>query len=207
MNQRKKLKDTISVPFRVLQTTTLAAGLGTIVLSPSSGFSPRLQSVGDNYQLYRVKNLRFRLPYQGAANSCAVGFVPDFVDTPPSTIALVGELMHRVYWPSGQTVPTEWQPVGQEDLHGALPWYKCMGGSPTSWEEQVGCLYIVGTGTQQVITEIEGTYEFKGSLDAANTPMDRRREQQLLREKQRLVSLLAYSPGKTPDSSSPQKGK
>ncbi len=178
--------------------TQLASGAGTVVCNPA-GLSIHLATLADTYELYRIKELEFRLHPNSTRTAAQVAaYYPGVVDTPPSTAGTIAENLNRVVLGSTSTVPTNWCKVDPPALQGYLPWYKTIAGTLDSSEEIQGYIFLVGTGTEVYSLELRGICEFKNPVATGNTPQVRaalKRQQ----DKQRVLELLtdlSIAPGK-----------
>lgn len=173
-----------SVYFRSsnLQTGTTA----TIPLQPVALLSDRLASIADNWGLYRVTRLRFRLHPTGSLNT--LSYVPGVTDTPPANLASNIEIEHCAILGSNEQMRTPWVVVDRVTLAGQLKWYKTVAGTTDALEEIQGNLFVANTASVNYFYEIDGICEFSSPLDNANTPDPLVR---LAREKARLMKILA----------------
>ncbi len=185
-------RDTVRVPFRYVLSQTLSSGGATINLSPNSGFSPRLTSLADDFDEYRITKFRFRLRRQNTVTSaCALAFFPGIVDTAPSTVAdLTESINHTYHAGGGESVPSPWCEVNKSVLAGMHNWYKTVVGTPESSEEVQGTMFMRGAGTDNWGVEFEGICEFRAAAAAGNTPLERALAARR-REKKRIMALLA----------------
>lgn len=175
MNRRKGGRgrvDSCLMPFHTILNSSLSSGTsGPFILSPNSTISNRASVEADAWSHYRVKNFKFRLhPVNTVVNFQGVGFCGGIQDTPPSTLAQVGELIPSTILGGDTTIPTEWVSVPKVDLAGPLPWYKTVVGAADAAEEAPGAIFVVGTTTDTYSLEMRGVFEFKTSVAAANTP-------------------------------------
>jgi hypothetical protein len=169
----KSSKDTCQVPFHSVINSALAAGVASFSGSPSSGISSRAGTEADAWCHYRILKLRFRvLPSAATPVQTSAGWVGGIQDTPPTTLAQIGELLPSTILGAGQTAPSEWITVPPNDLKGPLPWYKTIPGTADATEESPGALVIAGTGTNIYLLEVRGVYEFKTSVNTGNTPAE-----------------------------------
>ncbi len=189
----------ISVPFKLLASTTGATSYA-LTLIPSSALFPRCATIADAFELYRIKKLRFRLIPGATGGTVVAGYLPGVVDTPPATIALVGEILHSVILGTTQTVPSRWCDVPAVSLKSYETWYKTIAGTPDTAQENQGTIFIAASaaGTAFLI-EAEAIYEFKGAVDPTNTPAMRLKAE-WAREKERILRALAPSPPVTTPS-------
>jgi hypothetical protein len=205
MRSNKQKQAVSQVTCRRFQIDAMTAGALTISLNPT-GFSTRSLSISDAYQLFRVTGLRFRLhphgsPAAAVLSDVMLGYSPDFLDTPPTTFATMGELGYVAFMGGptvgalsrAQTCPSAWVTVPTSLLAGSLPWYKSVLGAPDSWDEVPGSLYACTDNISNAslfLAEIEVLYQFKGQVDPANTPELRFLATQR-REKERLLRILS----------------
>jgi len=143
-------------------------------LSPSTGImGTRVQAEADAWAHFRMRKLKIRLNPAPVGNTSgqAAGYVGGIQDTVPSTVAQISELLPAVFMQLGQTVPSEWTSVKQEDLSGPIPWYKALVGAADNLEEAPGTIVVAGASTNAFILELRGVIEFKVAVAPANTPM------------------------------------
>lgn len=199
--------DSAPFPFHTLLNSTLSSGVFQFGGSPT-GLSPRGLIEADTWTHYRITRLKFRLLPPIAATTASVGaaWVSGIQDTPPATIADLGELLPFEVMPPRQTVPSSWVNVSRGELAGCFPWYKTIPGGADPTEEQPGALRVVGTSAEPFIIEFRGVFEFKGAIASGNTPAAQRlqNEMRALRvtharelEKARLLAVIA-APGAIP---------
>jgi hypothetical protein len=176
--------------------------------------SPRAGTEADCWQWYRLKSLKFRL--LGLSTTSYCGFVEGKPDTLPASGAQIMELLDSVaHMGPQETVWSRWVNVPKKALAGPLPWYKTVLGGATDEEEVNGFLVLAGTGTATVNVEYYFTFEFKGPIATANTPLMAELTRKLREEKTRLHAekrrgeLLAQlsAPGLTGPSSALQTPK
>lgn len=199
---RRNQADSEVLPFHVVSAFPLVAGVQNIATIPG-GLSARAGAVADTWAHYRIKKLKFRLhPTEAAGLAQAAGFCGGVQDTQPATILQIGELIPSTVLAGDTTHPTEWVNVPRQDLAGPLPWYKTVAGAADPTEEQPGIICIAGTGTDAVLFEARGVYEFKTSVNTANTPAEMALRAELraarlarMREVERAKLLTVLSPG------------
>ncbi len=184
-------KQTVKVPFRNLFTTSLASGVATTLLQPSA-ISSRLSSLSDNFELYRINRLRYRMhPLCDTTNPAeyyVASVYSNFLDTTPS-FATVAEGSNICPLSSTASVPTAWVNVPKAVLSGSLPWYKAQAGAPDQWDEVAASFVVasnVGASAKTLCVEFEGEMEFKSPIDPGFNPEVRRE-----RERQRVMRALA----------------
>lgn len=198
--------DSTIVPFHYINSSQFAGGILTFFLIPAA--FPRVLTEADAWCHFRVKKLSMRLlPTSPSTVPQALGYVGGVEDTPPANFSQVSELIPSTVKGVGQTTPSSWVHVPKSDLAGPFPWYKTIQGTADPTEESPGAIIAVGTGTEAVIIEFKGKFEFKTSVATANTPMQLqlrecvRRERMLnaqIVERDRILKILANaSDGKT----------
>lgn len=205
---RRNPRDSETLPFHVVTSFALVAGAQNISVVPGA-LSPRAGVIADTWAHYRIRSLKFRLhPTAASANSTIAGFCGGVQDTAPGTIPQIGELIPSCLLAGDTTVPTEWVKVPKADLAGPLPWYKSVLGGADATEEQPGTICFAGTGTETVLVEARGVYEFKTSVNTGNTPQELALQAQFrearaarIREVERTKLLAVLSP--KPSQSSP----
>ncbi len=198
MKRAKQNRDkVVTMPFHYLNRTALSAGALTIPVSPAT--FPRVLEVADAFDMYRLKSLRFRIcPSLSQVSDSSAGFYPGVTDNPPTATSDVMENINSVFHgglgaSSGSTPSTEWCSIAKADLHGYADWYKTIVGSPDTSAEIMGNIYVRGNAAETVAVEIRGEFQFAGPANTGATPAERR-ELAALREKHRLMTILAYCP-------------
>jgi len=203
---RKGKSDPVEVVhFAGILSITYVGGLSTVQLSPNSTLSARAASIADNYALYRVTALRFRIRHTDSTMSAnqLVTFIPGITDTSVASVAPASETGRYSYLSINESVPAPWCIVPRAELMGMHPWYKTVPGTVESAEEIVGNLFCVGTGVENCKLEVAGTFEFKDPVAASETPViaklsmairEERRRLALDAERRRLLSALTPAP-------------
>lgn len=182
--------DTVRIPFKAFLSNTFTSST-QLLLTPT--ITPRLTAIADDYDEYRFEKLRFRVrDSSGATGHQMACYIPGIVDTPPSNLAQIGEVLNTVGVTTGETVPSQWADIPKGVLSGMHNWYKSVAGAPAAAEEQQGvvCLVETSAGSVNQVLEIEGICAFRSAISAANTPLERALAQRR-REKARIVALLA----------------
>ncbi len=158
------------VPFHAFGTATLVAGQNAINLCPNTFAGPN--SIADAYALYRFREVDFRLhPGQTRSGDSAAAMIPGAVDTPPSSLSQIGEVLNSCLLGVNATVPTEWVRCRKEDMSSYDTWYKTQFGTPDPIDEVQAAIYFVGNGVNVLLYEVRGVIEFKNRLSISNTPM------------------------------------
>lgn len=192
-------RDTIQVPFSSLSAPTFSNGASQINVQPTAFLSSRLAAIADDYDEYRLVELRYRVRRQATLTSVGTAaFYPGVVDNPPTTFAANCENVLRSVTAATETVINPWVSVPRNILAGYHPWYKTVSGTPEAAEEVQGVLCMTdsaGASTGHLL-EVEGVCEFRAAAAPGTTPMDRALANRR-REKQRLVQLLAASDSAT----------
>ena len=185
-------KSSVKIPFHNVLTFTLAAGISNLAISPAT-LSARVAAIAETFNLYRIDRFKYRLvPYTLASEVVVAGYVSDTVDGTLSFTS-VAESNALVTFGLQMSVPSDWMNVPSQVLRGALPWYKAVAGTPTTWEEQAGTLNFASINTGSTATlclEFDGTIEFNSPIDPTLTPAMRKVAQDK-REKLRILKLLA----------------
>lgn len=197
--------DVIRVSFTQQLVANLASGLYNTDVYP--GFAADLLAIADVYQFYRFSSLSYRLmPAQGSmlpAGAQTAVFIPGVVDTPSGgQQSSLAQLRHHVTLTPRCTVPTRWARLPRSVLMSYQPWFKTIAGTPSADTEYQGKLFIAGNGTDSFHCEIKGVCEFRQLVVAGMTPM-LSYDQRMLREKQRLLSILSFSPTSLPAPAAP----
>jgi hypothetical protein len=166
------LKDGCLMPFHAIFEQNLVGGLVTTVVSPA-GLSNRAATEADAWTHFRVVRLKFRLLPPASSTLASyqnASFLPGVQDTPPASRTQASELIASSTLGARQTVPSQWVNVTRSELAGALPWYKSVAGAADPTEESPGIFCLCGSGTDPIIAELFGMFEFKGAVATANTP-------------------------------------
>jgi len=192
----------ISVPFKTLKIGSIVT-VFSILVSPV--LSSRILEQADTFELYRVTRLRFRLhaDAQTGGTAMVACYVPGVTDTPPSTVAVAAESLESVVQAGSATMPSKWCNVSRGALASYGGWYKTIPGTPATSEEIQGTIFVVPTGTQTYVLEVEGIFEFKAPVDPAATPAIRRAKQ-LAAEFQRLQVVCRDGPFALKSLTSPE---
>jgi len=117
-----------------------------------------------------------------------LGYIGGVEDTPPATLQQMAELITSCIKGVGQTVPTNWVHVPRIDLAGPFPWYKTVAGTADPTEESPGQVVITGSLTEAYIAEYRGVFEFKTSVNSANTPLNAKYRALMREERLRLMA-------------------
>lgn len=171
MSRKNNAGRIVSAPFHMVSSNTLSNTLATVTLSPAT-MSTRMGLIANNYALYRVKSLKFRIHPGSVSGTVAAAYLAGIVDDLPTAYGqLVEAVSSTMIAGNVTTVPTEWITVSPKELAGPFNWYKTVVGTTDASEEYPGALYIYGSGVSQlVLVEIRGTYEYKEAISASNTP-------------------------------------
>ncbi len=186
-NKKKSKADTATIEFSAYAQVTLVSGANNLALNPAN--YTRLSSIGDAYEFYRLKRLKFRIhPGSSLGSDQVVAFLAGVIDTPPSTVAQASEVVNSTILALSATVPSSWVDVPEMDLRGSFPWYKTVQGTSDTAEEVVGYLFCTGGTTNIVKLEIRGQFEFKEAVAPANTPLAIELRKKIREERARLAS-------------------
>jgi hypothetical protein len=205
-----KKNQIITVPFCNRAVITLAAGKARI--NVNSLLSERLTAIADDFELFRVTKLRFRitgcLPGTGTsqpASAINMAYYSGVVDATPNFGGLNDSPVSVMHLYAGNSTanianggspmscPTNWMSVPKQMLLGSLKWYKAIQGAASDWDEQQGTILFASsdaTGTFVVAYEFEGNGQFTSPADPSTTPADKVRAAKL-KEKARLLDLLS----------------
>ncbi len=177
-----------------------SSNLGTIAVDASAAISQRIQSIADDFALYKYKRLSCRLHVNGVTDF-SVGFVGNIPVNTPASHADNMNSLDATFCPAGQLVPSDWVTVPPKRLAGQFPWYRTRLGTFDQSEAIVGALYIVSSSSAATYTlEVRCAVEFKDPLDPdvsaeARVLRSKAREiaEKLIRDKERdrLLGLLA----------------
>ncbi len=190
----------VTQPFCARGSYALTTGQAKIFISPS--VFPRVAAQADLYELYRFTQLRFRIStFAGFSSGVAdeliiAAYFSGSIDSNPA-LADLNENIVSCLFPPNQTVKSEWVDVPKVMLKGPLPWYKAVAGTMETWDELQGviCIASANAGSSgSAIIELEGVVEFTSPADPGATPMERARRRDL-KERERLLKLLASAPG------------
>ncbi len=197
-------RESVITPFHSFVAQNLVAGAANFGLSPNAVLSQtRLPALADEYAHFRVKEFSFRLHRAAITGNMAAGYVGGVQDTVPATQAQIGELLPSCILPPGNSVPTEWVRVPKQDLAGPLPWYKSVVGAADATEEAPGIICVVVTGTDPILMECRGVFEFKTAVATGNTPLllearlkslEAKKTAQVQRERERILETLGVAP-------------
>ncbi len=189
-------RDTIVAAFHnVLTGTNMISTATKYDVSPNSSFSARMLALADDFEEYKVTKLRYRLLPIYSINAAiqVASYFPGITDATP-TFAGISENMNTavavVGAAFGTTQPTTWQSVPAATLAGMHSWYKTIPGSPSPAEEIQGSIYLSSNDTSAFVLEVEGEVVFRAPAAASSTPAARA-EHARLRERERLLALLA----------------
>jgi len=184
----------IRIPFHQQLSGTLTSGAGGLNISGGT-LGNRVSTILDGYEFYRVVKLRYRLiPGSTITVLQTLCYYPGIIDSAPITNAVNGENPHCVVLPTRQTVPTMWRTLRYPSLKSYMPWLKTKAGSLDPSEEIQGNLYVTGTGSEVYVGEFEGIIEARSPVDVGSTPA--RHNAAMLKERERLLQILAMVPGK-----------
>ncbi len=151
---------------------TCASNQVAINVSPNTNFSVRLGQAADQFGLFRVNKLKFRLlPYSGMLGDGSLAWIAGVTDTKPSTNISNLECMHSVPMATNQSVPSRWINVPTSDLRGYQPWYKTIPGSPDTAQEIPGVLNFCSANAAGVLSfEWYAQIELKDPIATGSTP-------------------------------------
>jgi len=158
------------VPFHSVQVVTLSGvtGNSTFPVNPQSALLGALDEVGDQFDLFRVEELKYRIhPMDPTLTSVqGASYYPD-VDIQTQTIAQLASSPLATLQTPFCGVPSTWSNVPRASLKGMLDWYKCSADSGAAEFESQGLLQLVG-GLSNVITiETRGVCLFKNPVSSA----------------------------------------
>lgn len=188
-----KRVDSCVMPFRNVILAAVSSNVSNTLLSPNAALSPRMFAEAEAWAHFRVRKLKFRLhPRNATTNDQAAAFLGGVQDTLPTTVAIGVELISGVFSAGDSTVPTNWVSVPRSQLAGPLPWYKTIPGTADATEEAPGYLVVQSGGaTDNYALEVVGEFEFKTSVNTANTPLARNARIAVVEERVRLGQLAA----------------
>jgi len=156
-----------TVKFHRLNTNTLSGvtGILTYTVNPQSGQLGALASVGDQFDLFRCTNLKYRLHPMDPAYTTqqAMAYIPD-VDVQTATVSQLSESPSAVPQTAFSGVPSSWMRVPPSQLKGMLDWYKCQPDAGAAEFESQGVIYLAGGLGDSVTWEIRGTMQFKNPV-------------------------------------------
>ncbi len=191
---RRQSADVMKITMHKNLLGSLTTGIGVQSLEPINiGVGT---SVADVYEFYKIVGLRYRLhPPQTAPGSHQVAsYLAGVVDS-ASNLGTdnLAQSPHCVTLAARATVPTPWCKVPKSALSSYADWYKTVPGTTGADVEIQGNMYLAGSGTDGFLLEMKITYLFKGPIVASATPK-LRAEAALLREQQRLLRILQWTP-------------
>ncbi len=150
------------------------------------------QQMADSYRYYRCKKLRLTM---GGANGFgatqalvwhAIGWIPNGVSV-PATINVLTEPYFALGSSSSFHNEMAHVEVSEKELMGAVPWLATADDASDNFTDQVGQIVYLRLGitsTLSYLTILEGTFEFRGRVDAGDiTTAD-----QLLARAERILS-------------------
>lgn len=145
---------------------TLAAGANVFPLNPQSlgtTFSASaLSSISSNFNEYRFKKLEFRL-WPQASNNVVLAYHPEFMATPPTTIAQASQSPYSIISASASLsqVPVSLILETSVLMSGASKWWKVIqNASADDWDEVQGIINLVSAAATPTLT-IELYYEIE----------------------------------------------
>lgn len=164
---------TVRLPFHALNNVTLAAGSFAQPMSPASALSDRLSAITDAFDEYRLVALKYRprIDATTVANTIQMAFYPGVTTTAPSQTQM-GENPYVSMRQTDDDVVLPYTVVPRAVLAGEQPWYKSQKAVITADDSIPGQLFFFGVGTDVILYEVDGVFEFRGEADTANTPLN-----------------------------------
>jgi len=154
------------VAFHRISATTVSGvtGIATIPVNPQSTQLGDLDDVGNQFDLFRVAKLKYRLHPMDPANLVgALAYVPDIDVQTATATQLSGSPIAAVMTPfSG--VPSPWITVPPSQLKGMLDWYKCVADAGAAEFESQGTIYLACGLGDVLYWEVRGIMEFKNPV-------------------------------------------
>lgn len=139
-------------------------GNSTVAVNPQSVSLGDLDDIGNQFDLFRVAKLKYRLHPMDPTNLVGtLAYVPDIDTQTVTATQLSGSPIAAVMTPfSG--VPSPWITVPPSQLKGMLDWYKCVADAGAAEFESQGNL-ILACGLSDVLYwEVRGIMEFKNPV-------------------------------------------
>lgn len=170
-NNSQSLRGGVSpVAFHSLNTFTTSGttGVVTAVVTPQGTPFAGVNEVGDQFDLFRVSRLRYRLHPMDPTDTVNQGvcFYPD-VDIQTQTISQLAESPLAAVQTPFCGVPSRWINVPRSQLKGMLDWYKCTQDAGSTEFEIQGSLQMVGGLSSSVRLEVEGIILFKNPVSSS----------------------------------------
>lgn len=154
------------VAFHRISATTMsgATGTSTVVVNPQSTSLGDLDDVGNQFDLFRVSKLKYRLHPMDPSNLIgSLAYIPDIDVQTATATQLSGSPIAVVQTPfSG--VPSPWMTVPKSQLKGMLDWYKCVADAGAAEFESQGVLYLACGLSDVLYWEVRGIMEFKNPV-------------------------------------------
>jgi hypothetical protein len=166
--KNNKMFGTVSrVPFHKMNVATLSGvtGISTFVVNPQTSAMGALAAVGDQFDLFRVVALKYRLHPMDPTDTTiqTATYIPD-VDTQTATSVQLSDATISVSQTPFCGVPSRWVKVPKTQLKGMLDWYKCTPDAGAAEFESQGVMYIAGGLSDTYILELSGMMEFKNPV-------------------------------------------
>jgi len=190
----------------------LAASTFAQPVAPVAALSDRLPVIADAFDEYRVVALKYRprIDVSTGTSALSMAFYPGVTTTLPGSILQLGENPYFSMRQTTDDVVVPFVNVPRKVLAGEQSWYKSLKATLTADDSIPGQLIFWGTGTDTLMYEIDGVFEFRGEADPTMTPLYRllqikefvetnlpaayeREHRGKLAERQKLLELLHYS--------------
>jgi len=157
------------VKFHNLHTVTTSGttGVAQYNVGPQSTMCPGLNEISDQFDLFRVARLMYRVhpmdpTYTTNQGAC---FYPD-VDIQVQTIAQLSESPIAAVQTPFTGVPSRWVNVPRAALKGMLDWYKCTPDAGSTEFEGQGTMQYAGGLAEIVRVEYMGVFHFKNPVSS-----------------------------------------
>lgn len=158
------------VAFHRLTSVALSGVTGTssFNLSPNGSVLSGLAEVADQFDLFRVSDLDYRIHPMSPSNTAnqVLMYVPD-VDIQTQTTSQASESPISAVQGIFSGVPSSWIRVPRSQLKGMLDWYKCTADAGAAEFESQGILQAVGGLSETMLFEVRGVVLFKNPVSTA----------------------------------------
>jgi len=152
-------------------TITAAAGVFNITNIYPGSF-PRALAIADNFDEYRLVKFKYRL-FRGATFTAdsAVAFFPTVTASAPTWLNLYDNNTVCTL-PLGAVAPTPWTHIPKALCAGLQPWYKAEAASLAAPDTLPGQIFgaTISSTSDTCELEMDAVFEFRGEVNAADTP-------------------------------------
>lgn len=156
--------------FHSLQAVTLSGvtGNSSFSVNPQSSLLGALDEVGDQFDLFKLEALQYRIHPMDPTNTSLQGasYYPD-VDIQTQTIAQLASSPLATVQTPFCGIPSTWSKVPSSALKGMLDWYKCSADAGAAEFESQGIVQLVGGLSDTCTIETRGIIAFKNPVSSA----------------------------------------